>query len=117
MSSFEKSEEIHPGTVLTALGVNSTCIDLSWNYDKTTIYWPGGESFQLCMQCITDSSTGDHYAAGTFTSAEHGGTHVDGKSYNFSYYPTIQYYLSAVSYVTVTTYNIFQHLGILRRME
>ena len=66
--------------VLTVLGINSSCVDLSWSYDSSTIYWPGGEGFKLCMTCSTDEKSGDFYAAGSFTTAEHGGTHVDGNS-------------------------------------
>ena len=56
-------------------------IDLSWPLDTKTIFWPGGEGFQLCMQCCAvcderDDSQYD-YAAGVITCAEHGGTHVD----------------------------------------
>lgn len=69
----EKEQEVEG---LFALGINVRCVDLSWTYDKDTIFWPGGtEKFTLCMNCVeTDSS---FYSAGTFTTAEHGGTHVD----------------------------------------
>lgn len=79
VSNFCNDESQPRGTVLTAIGINATCIDLSWDYDESTIFWPGGEGFKLCMQCSTNPDTGDHYAAGSFSSAEHGGTHVDGK--------------------------------------
>lgn len=32
--------------------------------------------FNHCVDCTGES--GEHYAAGTFTTAEHGGTHIDG---------------------------------------
>lgn len=55
--------------------------DLSWPLDDSTIFWPGGEGFQLCMQCCSCSDDRNNsrydYAAGVITCAEHGGTHVD----------------------------------------
>lgn len=51
--------------------------DLSYPINDQTIFWPGGEGFKLCMNCSTNHTFGYDYAAGTFTCAEHGGTHVD----------------------------------------
>ena len=51
-------------------------------YTQDTIFWPGGnEKFNLCMNCVETESS--FYSAGTFTTAEHGGTHVDAP-YHFS---------------------------------
>lgn len=52
-------------------------IDLTYALNDSTIFWPGGDGFQLCMSCSIDSKFGYDYAAGTFSCAEHGGTHVD----------------------------------------
>ena len=57
------------------LSVNSDFIDLSYSYDNDTIFWPGGETYNHCLNVFGSGKT--HYAAGTFTCAEHGGTHVD----------------------------------------
>ncbi len=75
----EASESSSSVAVLTVLNCQSLhCVDLSWVQDASTVYWPGGvEGFSLCMQTSSDEETGDFYAAGVFTSAEHGGTHVD----------------------------------------
>lgn len=59
------------------VGVRCSGIDLSHAFDDTTIFWPGGEKFKLCMQCSVNPTYGYHYAAGVFSCAEHGGTHVD----------------------------------------
>ena len=65
-------------TTLTCLGVQARAVDLSWPLDDTTIYWPGGaEGFKLCMQCVDGPGDNDFYSAGTVSTAEHGGTHVD----------------------------------------
>lgn len=58
-------------------GVQCDGIDLSYAYDDTTIFWPGGEKYKLCMECSIDPNYGYSYAAGVFSCAEHGGTHVD----------------------------------------
>lgn len=40
----DRSKDCDVPEVLTVLGINSKCVDLSWPYDnKSTIYWPGGE--------------------------------------------------------------------------
>ena len=63
----------------TCMIVGSKCktIDLSYPLNETTIFWPGGEKFKLCMRCTSDDTTGNFYSAGVFSCAEHGGTHVD----------------------------------------
>jgi kynurenine formamidase len=52
-------------------------VDLSYPLNSNTIFWPGGEGFTLCMNCVSSPEHGYDYAAGCFTCAEHGGTHVD----------------------------------------
>jgi kynurenine formamidase len=59
------------------VGVQCSAVDLSYPLDDTTIFWPGGEKFKLCMNCSVCPEFGYDYAAGTFSCAEHGGTHVD----------------------------------------
>ena len=56
-------------------------VDLGYELNASTVYWPGGEGFCLCMSTSGASPAGganDFYAAATFSCAEHGGTHVDG---------------------------------------
>lgn len=59
------------------LGSQCKAVDLSYPLNDTTIFWPGGEKFNLCMYSTIEPTYGYHYAAGTFSCAEHGGTHVD----------------------------------------
>jgi len=49
-------------------------IDLGYSLSTDTIFWPGGDGFQLCMNCATvdDGVTSYDYAAGVLTCAEHG---------------------------------------------
>ena len=52
-------------------------VDLSYPLHDGMVCWPGGERFQLCMECTTSTEHGYVCAAGTFSCAEHSGTHVD----------------------------------------
>lgn len=68
--------------------MNNKCrfVDLGHSLDTSSIFWPDGEGFSLCMHTSGQSPLeGDDtfYAAGTFECAEHGGTHVDAP-YHFS---------------------------------
>jgi kynurenine formamidase len=66
----------NPAAVLCFESGAHELIDLSYPLDSSTIFWPGGEGFSLCMQAGTDED-GLFYAAGVLSCAEHGGTHVD----------------------------------------
>lgn len=61
----------------TILGVSCNGVDLSYPMNDSAIFWPGGEKFKLCMECSVSPQHGYDYAAGVFSCAEHGGTHVD----------------------------------------
>lgn len=52
-------------------------VDLSHAFDEQTIFWPTADRFHL--QKVADGMTpgGYYYAANTFSTAEHGGTHLD----------------------------------------
>ena len=53
-------------------------IDLSYAYDKQTIYWPTSPStFQLQQLSHGPTEAGFFYSANAFSTPEHGGTHID----------------------------------------
>lgn len=52
-------------------------IDLSYSFNAETVYWPTAEGFQREVTSEGVTAQGYFYASGTFTSAEHGGTHLD----------------------------------------
>lgn len=52
-------------------------VDLSYAYDAETIYWPTAESFNLEKDFEGMTEKGYFYAANKFSTAEHGGTHID----------------------------------------
>jgi len=63
--------------VVTVLDSRCRAIDLGHPLDSSSIFWPGGEGFKLCMTTCGGNQTGDFYAAGNFSCSEHGGTHID----------------------------------------
>ncbi len=52
-------------------------VDLSHTYDSQTIYWPTAEGFQLRRDADGVTAAGYYYAANSFFTSEHGGTHID----------------------------------------
>jgi len=52
-------------------------VDLSHPFDEQSIFWPTADRFRL--QKVADGMTpgGYYYAANSFSTAEHGGTHLD----------------------------------------
>jgi kynurenine formamidase len=52
-------------------------VDLSHAYDETTIFWPTAERFRLEKTADGVTPQGYYYAANNFSTAEHGGTHLD----------------------------------------
>jgi len=54
-----------------------TLVDLSHAYDEQTIFWPTAEGFRLEKVAEGQTPQGYYYAANNFSTAEHGGTHLD----------------------------------------
>jgi len=52
-------------------------IDLTHTFDEETVYWPTAEGFQLHVDSKGWTPGGYYYEANSFSSAEHGGTHLD----------------------------------------
>ena len=52
-------------------------VDLSYSYNAQTVYWPNAEGFRHRKDTWATTPGGFWYAAGDFSSAEHGGTHMD----------------------------------------
>ncbi len=57
--------------------VGGRWVDLTHSFDETTIYWPTEDGFQLSVENFGMTAKGYFYASNRFTSAEHGGTHLD----------------------------------------
>ena len=56
---------------------NNNIIDLSYPFDKNTIYWPTEKGFDLKTVFYGMSPGNYFYSAFKFCAPEHGGTHVD----------------------------------------
>ena len=52
-------------------------VDLTHDFDETTIYWPTARRFTLDATAHGPTPGGWWYAANDFCAAEHGGTHLD----------------------------------------
>lgn len=65
--------------VLRALfsGETAEWIDMSHTFDSTTVYWPTSQPFRLQVVAAGVTPAGFYYAANSFCTAEHGGTHLD----------------------------------------
>jgi kynurenine formamidase len=55
----------------------SKIVDLTYGFGPETIYWPTEKGFELNVRAHGRTDAGYWYAANTFCTAEHGGTHVD----------------------------------------
>lgn len=72
-SSSSSATQSKPAAGLPA----GTLVDLSHSYDAQSVYWPTAERFKLEKVADGVTPAGYYYAANNFSSAEHGGTHVD----------------------------------------
>ena len=63
--------------VLAPSPLSGTAVDLSHDYSDQTIFWPTAEGFRLDKVADGMTPQGYYYAANTFATAEHGGTHLD----------------------------------------
>ncbi len=52
-------------------------VDLSHAYDEQTVFWPTADGFKLEKVAEGVTPGGYYYAANNFSTAEHGGTHLD----------------------------------------
>ena len=67
-----------PQTAATASAFPAgALVDLSHAYDEQTVFWPTAESFKLERVAEGRTEQGYYYAANNFSTAEHGGTHLD----------------------------------------
>ena len=54
-----------------------TIVDLTHPFNEDAVFWPTAERFALEVVSAGMTDGGWYYAANNFTSAEHGGTHID----------------------------------------
>jgi kynurenine formamidase len=56
---------------------NGKIIDLTHTFSRESIYWVTAKEFELDTVAYGDTDNGFFYSANNFTTAEHGGTHID----------------------------------------
>lgn len=59
------------------LAAKSKVIDLTYNFDEQTIYWPTAQPFKWEKEAWGESAGGYWYTAARYAASEHGGTHLD----------------------------------------
>ncbi|WP_298755005.1 cyclase family protein [uncultured Psychroserpens sp.] len=69
-----KNEQSHETVTKSA---SKSIIDLSHSYSDKTIYWVTAKEFKLDTVFKGQTEKGYYYAANNFSTAEHGGTHID----------------------------------------
>lgn len=66
------------GAPITFDLATATIVDLSYEYGDETLYWPTSPSrFELERLAFGPTETGFFYSANSFSTPEHGGTHLD----------------------------------------
>ena len=58
-------------------GPHGRVVDLSYPFDEQTVYWPNNAPFRWEKNDWGMTSAGYWYASATFSTSEHGGTHLD----------------------------------------
>ncbi len=76
-SCAQPPEEAPPDPAAVFDGTGGEWIDLTYSYSSETVYWPTAEGFRLEELAYGATPGGWFYAAYNFSSAEHGGTHLD----------------------------------------
>jgi kynurenine formamidase len=66
-----------PACQSTTLLNATKIVDLSHAFDANTIYWPTEDGFELQVEAAGITEAGYYYSANSFSTAEHGGTHLD----------------------------------------
>lgn len=56
---------------------NGSWVDLTYDFDDATIYWPTSDPFKLDTVFEGHTDNDYYYSAFKFSTAEHGGTHLD----------------------------------------
>lgn len=56
-------------------------VDLSYTYSDETLYWPTADGFELEELANGETEAGYFYSSYRFSTAEHGGTHLDAPSH------------------------------------
>ena len=76
-----ESDQAQPGATPSTPQISAIntakVIDLTYNFDEQTIYWPTAQPFKWEKESWGQSAGGWWYTAARYAASEHGGTHVD----------------------------------------
>jgi kynurenine formamidase len=72
-----KSTSAEKSTTIQSNVVQRRLVDLSHAYSDKTIYWVTAQEFRLDTVYKGQTDKGYYYSANNFSTAEHGGTHID----------------------------------------
>ncbi|WP_242206239.1 cyclase family protein [Aestuariivivens insulae] len=73
--NVQNKKESYPSE--KGLLANAEIIDLTHDFSDETIYWVTAKEFELDTVAHGETEQGFFYAANNFSTAEHGGTHID----------------------------------------
>ncbi|MCI0665663.1 MAG: cyclase family protein [Acidobacteria bacterium] len=73
----DKAVNENKTSYIPAMFDESKVIDLTYNFDDKTIYWPTAQAFRWKKESWGKSKGGYWYTAAHYSGSEHGGTHID----------------------------------------
>ncbi|WKK66919.1 cyclase family protein [Lutimonas zeaxanthinifaciens] len=73
----DKKQHVHQPNKEQNTSEKIKIIDLSHDYSRETVYWVTAKEFELDTVFMGETDKGYYYAANNFSTAEHGGTHID----------------------------------------
>ena len=73
-----------PSTAPEQALLTGNIVDLTHPFDEHSIYWPTADGFKLTLGDNGVTAKGYYYAANRFSTAEHGGTHLDAPIHFFA---------------------------------
>lgn len=76
-------------TCLTSHSAANKVLDLTYSFNKNTIYWPTEKGFQRSTLFYGPTDKGYFYSAFKFCAPEHGGTHLDAPRHFSKYGHTV----------------------------
>ncbi|MCF6269221.1 MAG: cyclase family protein [Melioribacteraceae bacterium] len=63
--------------IVSSITAQPKLVDLTYSFDENTIYWPTADGFHLINESHGMTENGYYYSSNKFSTAEHGGTHLD----------------------------------------
>jgi len=84
--------------VVSLVSAQLKLVDLTYNFEENTIFWPTADGFHLINEAHGMTGKGYYYSSNKFSTAEHGGTHLDAP---------IHFYKDGISAEKIPLENLF----------